>query len=117
MLNSFEHFLPLHLCIQKGALHVAKVLIEDGEDLETKNSFGQTPLHLASMKGLTNIVKVLLENGANVNSVERNGFSPSAIAWRKFKHYAQLFWPTNSFGCQTELYEHCQNTCSKWIYN
>ena len=51
--------LPLHLCIQKGALHVAKVLIEDGEDLERKDSFGLTPLHLASMKGLSNIVKGL----------------------------------------------------------
>ena len=74
--------LPLHLCIQKGALHVAKVLIEDGEDLERKDSFGLTPLHLASMKGLSNIVKVLLENGANVNSVERNGLSPCFLAVR-----------------------------------
>ena len=74
--------LPLHLCIQKGALHVAKVLIEDGEDLETKDSFGQTPLHLASMKGLTNIVRVLLENGANVNSIERNGLTSCFLAVR-----------------------------------
>ena len=74
--------LPLHLCIEKGASHAAKVLIKDGEDLEAKDSFGQTPLHCAcaTKTNSKNIVKILLENGANVNSVGRHGFTPIFLA-------------------------------------
>ena len=99
--------LPLHLCIQRGALHAAKVLIEDGEDIETKDSSGQTPLHLAALRNYKNIVKVLLENGADVNSTARYGITPILptvyakhieTLWLLLSHGANPNVMTNAFG-------------------
>ena len=99
--------LPLHLCIQRGALHAAKSLIEDGEDVETKDRSGQTPLHLAAVRNYTNIVKILLENGANVNSAARYGITPILptvyakhieTLWLLLSHGANPNVMTNAFG-------------------
>ena len=93
--------LPLHLCIQRGALHAAKVLIEDGEDVEKRDSSGQTPLHLAALRNYTNIVKVLLENGANVNSVARYGITP--ILPTVYAKHIETLWILLSHGANPNV--------------
>ena len=59
----------LHLAAQKGHVDVAKVLVENGADVNAIDGFGQTTLHLAAFYGHVDVAKVLVENGADVNAV------------------------------------------------
>eukprot|EP00938_MAST-03A_sp_MAST-3A-sp1_P003793 g3793.t1 len=53
----------------KGHVDVAKVLLENGADVNAvaKNKF--TALHLTAMKGHVDVAKVLLQNGADATAV------------------------------------------------
>ena len=44
---------------------VAKLLIDHGADIHTKNKFGNTPLHLATFNGHVEVTEVLITNGAD----------------------------------------------------
>ena len=60
----------LHEAIERNALDIVKVLIENGADIEAKNSNKYTPLHMAAKQGQTEIVEYLIENGANLDAVK-----------------------------------------------
>ena len=49
-------------------VHVAKLLIENGASLNTKNNLGYSPLMIYSSRGEKHLVKYLLEQGANINT-------------------------------------------------
>ncbi|HXE41741.1 MAG TPA: ankyrin repeat domain-containing protein [Candidatus Baltobacteraceae bacterium] len=55
----------LHCVIVRGDYESAKVLIENGININQKGEDGYTPLHQACSFGQKEIVKLLLENGAD----------------------------------------------------
>jgi ankyrin repeat protein len=46
---------------------LVKLLVENGSNIDSQNSFGETPLMLAIIKNYDGIAYELLKNGADVN--------------------------------------------------
>jgi len=61
---------PLCHAISQGKPAVAKLLIERGTDIHSRDQQGLTPLHLAARAGISDIASLLLEHGAAVNARE-----------------------------------------------
>jgi ankyrin len=73
---------PLHLAALYDQVGAARVLIENGADVNAAESpdatlTGVTPLHLAARRGHTEMVAFLLDRGANLNAPmkRRNSFA------------------------------------------
>lgn len=78
-LQSFEekHLIsPLHIAIKERNVDAIIALIERGEDVNAKNSFGYTPLHWAVEENSYQLVEFLLMHGANMDSKNMWGESP-----------------------------------------
>ena len=61
-----DKWTPLHFAARDGHVDVAKVLLQNGVDLNAATKYKDTALHTAAEKGHFDIVKVLLEKGADV---------------------------------------------------
>ena len=55
---------PLHLAVASGKLSLCKVLLANGADPSTSNSFGNTPLFVAIQSSSVEITKLLIDHGA-----------------------------------------------------
>ncbi|KAH7173109.1 hypothetical protein DER46DRAFT_596919 [Fusarium sp. MPI-SDFR-AT-0072] len=76
-----EHFTDLMLTSYYGHRVIVKLLLEEGADIEAKDSqFGRTPLSWATGNGHEAIVKLLLEKDANVESKDKYGWAPLSLA-------------------------------------
>ena len=58
---------PLHFAVMENKNEIAKILINNGSNINTYNNKGQTPLSAASQHGNLSIVKLLLKNNAKTN--------------------------------------------------
>jgi ankyrin repeat protein len=67
---------PLHEAALNGHTEAAKILINAGSVVDSKDLFQRTPLHEASMEGHTEIVQLLLAANADVNA--RDGIDEGA---------------------------------------
>ncbi|CAC5372567.1 unnamed protein product [Mytilus coruscus] len=65
-----ENKTPLHVARNK---EVAEILIQNGADINSRDSNNQTPLHVTENK---EVAEILIKNGADVNSRDRNGDTP-----------------------------------------
>jgi ankyrin repeat protein len=59
-----------------GRLHIVKVLIELGADVQKKGQFGYTSLHAAAQGGHLEVVQALVKYGASVNCKNDDGDIP-----------------------------------------
>ncbi|EKD23441.1 MAG: ankyrin [uncultured bacterium] len=69
----------LHIASKKGLTEVVKELLENGneyDNLEIKNSNGDTPLQQAVRANYKSVVELLLKNGAKINTINKNGKMP-----------------------------------------
>ena len=73
----------LHDAAIKGQFHVAKILLQNGADVNANDNYQWTPLHLAAYYGDSKIAKLLLENGALVNAKNIDGKTPIHLAANK----------------------------------
>ncbi len=67
-------------------IEIAKLLVENGADLEAKNNDGSTALMTAVFFCHPEIVTLLLENGAQVNAKKNSGQTPMDVVageWSK----------------------------------
>ena len=66
--NTDSGAMPLHLAAFFNGPEVAKLLIDNGAEVNAKDEDGATPLHLAAQKNTAAVVKLLIDNGAAVNA-------------------------------------------------
>lgn len=77
-------YYPIHFAAKFGHLDIAKVLIENGAEVDKQyneyNSDGRTPLHFAAERRDLPLVKYLVSEGADVNVTDRAGNVPLNVA-------------------------------------
>ncbi|WP_293871172.1 ankyrin repeat domain-containing protein [Flavobacterium sp.] len=74
-----EGFSPLTLACYRSNNEVAKLLIDNGSDINQKNNMG-TPLMATVVKGNIEIAKILIAKKANLNETDSNGTTPLIYA-------------------------------------
>ena len=95
-----NHSTPLHLASENGYVEVVKILIDNGADVNARDSMGRTPLHRASQKRKRNdeeyaqlsvankeqiieTIILLIQKGADVNARDDDGSTPLHLAYKK----------------------------------
>lgn len=64
---------PLFLAAGSGNADAVRYLINEGADVNSRESFGQTALTEAAFYGNLAVIKELLKHGADINAVADNG--------------------------------------------
>ena len=65
---------------RKSLANVARLLLDHGADINTRDDNGWTPLHKAASHKYIEVVRVLLEHGANVGEKNELGETPFSLA-------------------------------------
>lgn len=73
----------LHLTACFGVENLAEMLIENGADINTQESYGRMPLLWAAEGGHKVLVRLLLEKGADIKSKDTSGRTPLSHAAEK----------------------------------
>ncbi len=79
---------PLERSVWDGYTDIAKVLLENGAEVDLRSWTGDPPLHTAVGRGHFEVVELLIEYGANVNSLSTMGNTP---LWRA-KNYPDTYY-------------------------
>jgi hypothetical protein len=91
---------PLQDAIYYRHFRIAKLLINRGSPLDSKNVNGETALHIAAKKGYSDIVKALLVKGASINIVDGDGNLPyeliPALMFENDKELLSILKPENN---------------------
>ena len=75
--------------VANNAAEVAKVLIANDADVNTKDNFGNTPLHWAAIRNATEVAKLLIDNGTDVNVKGGGDWTPLDFAIDREKEEMQ----------------------------
>jgi hypothetical protein len=81
--KNFGGATALHMACREDNFAIAKILVENGADVNAIDNEGWTPLMRASLAGNENIVMMLLNNGAtgnNLNSVNESAIVHAALS-------------------------------------
>ncbi|TFA98055.1 Ankyrin-3 [Trichoderma ghanense] len=82
----------LAACARDGRATAVQWLVENGADIEAKDSSNRTPLMQATLKNHDNIIQYLLEKGADNEAKDINDLTPSLVAMiRKNDNLVQDF--------------------------
>ena len=91
---------PLQDAIYYRHFRIAKLLINRGSPLDSKNINGETALHIAAKNGYIDIVKALLTKGASINIVDGEGNLPyeliPKLMFEDDKELLSILKPENS---------------------
>lgn len=66
---------PLHSAVATSQIEIVNILLQNGANINSKQSNGVTALHSAAHNGATDIVKLLLQNGADEKAKTEDGKS------------------------------------------
>ncbi|KJZ68346.1 hypothetical protein HIM_12262 [Hirsutella minnesotensis 3608] len=66
--------------IARGQIETLNLLLGNGFDVNSQDSFGTTPLHKAVIQGHIGAVKALIDHGADVLSADKHGNTPLLLA-------------------------------------
>lgn len=64
---------PLHVAAIRNDLHLAKLLLDAGANIEARSEEGYTPLLEAAAQGAQDVYLLLVNSGANTKAVNDNG--------------------------------------------
>ncbi|SFG37845.1 Ankyrin repeat-containing protein [Lachnospiraceae bacterium C7] len=67
--NNPDKKTALHILTEKGNLLGARIMLDEGADMEKKDVNNCTPLALAVIDGNVDMTKIFIDHGADVNSV------------------------------------------------
>lgn len=89
---------PLHKAAENGHAETAKVLIENGHEIDTTNNFGRSPMQEAAASYLdTSIVfRLLVERGANIDHKDDKGKSRTTV-WDQYMENMNLWISISNF--------------------
>jgi hypothetical protein len=65
---------PLHYAAYNGHVEIARLLLQNGADLNAKDRYGSSPLHLSAEQGSVDILHLLVENGADLEAQDDDGW-------------------------------------------
>ncbi|XP_065537316.1 ankyrin repeat domain-containing protein 6 isoform X4 [Lathamus discolor] len=111
---------PLHLAAHKGHLHVVRVLLKAGCDLDIQDDGDQTALHRAAVVGNTDVIATLIQEGCALDRQDKDGNTALHEAcWHGFSQSAKVLVKAganvlakNKAG-NTPLHLACQNSHSQ----
>jgi hypothetical protein len=72
---------PLHFAAMIGHVEIARLLLQNGAEVNVKSKYGTTPLHSAAFQGHVDILHLLVENGADLEAQDTDG-------WRALQYAA-----------------------------
>lgn len=88
--NGFNVF-PLHSAAAGNYTNIARMLVENGAQVNVKQQAGSTPLHSAAQNGNLELLILLLENGAQTDIRMEGGKLPTDLAREKgFDEIAEI---------------------------
>jgi hypothetical protein len=64
---------PLDNAALNGHIEIARLLLQNGAEVNVRNNYGNTPLHYAAENGHVDILHLLVENGANLEAQSNYG--------------------------------------------
>jgi hypothetical protein len=64
---------PLHSAAWNGHIEIARLLLQNGAEVDAKSNYGNTPLHDAAFQGHIDILHLLVENGADLEAQDDHG--------------------------------------------
>ncbi|NXD68584.1 ANKR6 protein, partial [Eolophus roseicapillus] len=111
---------PLHLAAHKGHLHVVRILLKAGCDLDIQDDGDQTALHRAAVVGNTDVIATLIQEGCALDRQDKDGNTALHEAcWHGFSQSAKVLVKAganvlakNKAG-NTPLHLACQNSHSQ----
>lgn len=83
--NAFK-VAPLHSACAISNFEIAKLLIQNGADVNARQQQGVTPLHSAAHNGQNELVHFLIQNGADCNAQTDSGKTALDMAIEKGFH-------------------------------
>jgi hypothetical protein len=82
---------PIQIASMYGHLHIIKMLVKYGADLDAVDSFGCTSVFVAAFQGKIDVIEVLTQLGADINIPNRDGDSPISIAIKANRQDVALY--------------------------
>ena len=86
--DAFGDNAGLHWAASLGQAEMARLLIDNGADLNIRNNEGDTPLHWAAKEGQKELVVILIIHGADVNALNRRGWTP--LRWAEAQSQKEI---------------------------
>jgi ankyrin repeat protein len=74
---------PLLLAAQKNNWEAVKLLVDKSENINARDSKGNTALHYAASNGQEDVIPLLIQNGADLTIKDNKGITPMQIAIKK----------------------------------
>jgi hypothetical protein len=81
--DDWNGWTPLDYAAWKGHIEIARLLLQNGADVNVRSNGGWTPLYWAAYHGHVDILHLLVENGANLEAQGYEG--------RRVLHYAAWY--------------------------
>lgn len=74
--NAEQCCTSLHIAAREGAINLARLLIKNGTDINSRDIDSRTPLHIAAQYAESRMIRLLLVHCANVEAVDELGRTP-----------------------------------------
>ena len=75
---------------REGDLERVRQLIQDGQDVNRRDSYGWTPLMVAAVWGRDQIVCELIRAGADVNGKDNYNYKQTALHWASWRGHSSV---------------------------
>ena len=79
----YNHITALCYAVNRGNIPMAKILLDNGADIEFRDPYGNTPLLQACSKFMTNgedMINLLISYGADINAKNYYDVSPKSYS-------------------------------------